>query len=120
LDDPAGAASFIAGVFLVGRDSLFADPAIIKEIDQVVSRMDAETFIAVLPNFRQAFTSFLPSETDRLGRMVAELYSSFGEVGISPNDIVHDELVTKEELILGMSLDKMAGEAMKKWGLANG
>ncbi|MFP3041174.1 DUF5682 family protein [Treponema primitia] len=110
-DSPDEAASFIGGVFLLGRDALFAGQAILEEIDRVIARMDDDEFLALLPNFRQAFTSFLPTETDRLGRMVAKLY------GASANDVIRAEIVSREELSLGMQLDKLAAAAMDKWGM---
>jgi hypothetical protein len=73
--------------------------------------MNDDEFLALLPNFRQAFTSFLPTETDRLGRMVAKLHS------LSANDVVRAEIVSREELSLGMRLDKLAEAAMDKWGM---
>jgi hypothetical protein len=111
-DTPDEAASFIGGIFLLGRDALFAGRRILEEIDQVIACMDDDKFLALLPNFRQAFTSFLPTETDRLGRMVAELH------GLSADDVIHAEIVTQEELSLGMQLDKLAAAAMDKWGIA--
>jgi hypothetical protein len=110
-DTPDEAASFIGGVFLLGRDALFAGHSILEEIDRVIARMDDDEFLALLPNFRQAFTSFLPTETDRLGRMVAKLHS------LSAGDVVRTEIVSQEELSLGMQLDKLAAAAMDKWGI---
>jgi hypothetical protein len=105
------AASFIAGVFLVGRDILFTEPRILAEIDRVVSAMDDEGFLAVLPYFRHAFTAFLPAETDRLGRMAAGLH------GLKAEEVPGAELVSREELALGMLADKKAAAAMEFWGL---
>jgi hypothetical protein len=109
VDDPADAASFIAGVFLIGRDALFAGDDVLREIDRVVAAMDDDSFIAILPNFRQAFTSFLPRESDRLGRMAAELCN------LNPDKVRRIEAITREELVMGISLDKKAAEAMAKW-----
>jgi hypothetical protein len=106
-------ASFIAGVFLVGRDILFAEPDILKEIDKIVSMLDDEAFLAALPHFRYAFTSFLPQETGRLGHMVADLYHLDGDT------FAMGERVSEQDLKLGMMLDKKAAEAMSAWGLYN-
>jgi hypothetical protein len=110
-DSPDEAASFIGGVFLLGRDALFAGRRILEEIDRVIAGMDDDEFLALLPNFRQAFTSFLPTETDRLGRMIAKLH------GTSVDDVVRTEIVSQEELSLGMQLDKLAAAALDKWGM---
>jgi hypothetical protein len=111
MDDAEDAASFIAGVFLIGRDVLFGGFEILEALDKVVSAMDDEDFLAALPNFRHAFTSFLPSETGRIGGMVARLY------GLSGEPVYISEQVSREELALGMTLDKKAAAALAKWGL---
>jgi hypothetical protein len=73
--------------------------------------MEDEEFLAALPNFRHAFTSFLPSETGRIGGMVANLY------GLSKESLLISEQVSREEMALGMTLDKKAKEALAAWGL---
>jgi hypothetical protein len=112
MDEPEDAASFIAGVFLIGRDVLFGGFEILEALDKVVSAMGDEDFLAALPNFRHAFTSFLPSETGRIGGMVAQLY------GLpSGEPVLVEEQLSREDLALGMTLDKKAAEALAKWGL---
>ena len=111
LDDPGEAASFIAGVFLISRDLLFGGFEIMKELDRIISRLDDESFLAALPNFRQAFTLFLPRELDRLGRVAAELH------GLSAENTVLSERVSQEELARGMVLDGKAVRALARWGL---
>jgi hypothetical protein len=105
------AAAFMAGVFFVGRDVVFTEEEILKEIDKVVAFMDDDSFLTALPHFRYAFTSFLPAETDRLGKMVAALYD------MAPEEIRRGELVTQEELVLALTADKKAEAALEKWGL---
>jgi hypothetical protein len=75
--------------------------------------LDDEAFLAALPHFRYAFTSFLPQETGRLGHMVADLYHLDGDT------FAMGERVSEEDLKLGMMLDKKAAEAMSAWGLYN-
>jgi hypothetical protein len=111
LDDPEDAAAFLAGIFLAGRDILFSGKNVLEEIDRVSARMDDGIFTEVLPAFREAFTVFLPAETDRLGRMAAELY------GASADEVVRGEIITREELTAGMILDRAAASAMEEWGL---
>jgi hypothetical protein len=105
------AASFIAGVFLIGRDVLFGGFEILEALDKVVGAMDDESFLAALPNFRHAFTSFLPSETGRIGGMVAQLY------GLSGETIRVAEQVSSDQLALGMRLDRKAATALDVWAL---
>jgi hypothetical protein len=108
-DSPGEAASFLAGVFLIGRDVLFSGDEVLKEIDRVVASVDDEAFLALLPTMRSAFTSFLPSETDRLAKMAAKLH------GVDSDELLKGELVTQSELALGMRLDGLAAEALAKW-----
>jgi len=110
IDQPEQAASFICGLFLIARDVLFMDPRILEAIDRVVvATVDNEKFLTLLPNFRYAFTSFLPAELNRLGRQIAE-YHQIDEVKLTGST-----LVSKEEVIQGMRLDALAAEALKIW-----
>jgi hypothetical protein len=43
--------------------------------------------------------------------MVAKLH------GASASDVVRTEIVSREELSLGMHLDKLAAAALDKWGV---
>lgn len=111
LGQPEQAASFICGVFLIARDVLFADGAILERIDRIIASMDGEQFLAVLPNLRYAFTSFLPAELERLGEMAAKPYRMQGQ------KLTGSSSVTQAEAVLGMRLDLLAAEELRKWGL---
>ena len=104
------AASFLCGVFLAARDVLFANEAVLARIDSTIARMGQETFLEVLPNLRYAFTSFLPAEIDRIGRMAAGLHGA-GELPYTAGG------VAKAELIDGMRRDAFAAAELAKWGL---
>lgn len=106
---PEQAASFICGLFLVARDVLFADVYILETIDRVIAHADRETFLTILPNLRYAFTGFLPAETDRLGRLVAEYHQ------VSENRLAGSTAVSQEEITEAMRLDALAAEALKTW-----
>lgn len=114
IGQPQQAASFVCGIFLAGRDALFAGGEVLAQIDAVVAAMDAETFLTVLPNLRLAFTSFLPAELDRIGDMAAQLHggASGGLRGLVP--------ITQAELSLGMAVDDFAAKELGKWGICNG
>lgn len=111
---PEQLASFVCGVFLAGRDALFADDAILERIDVAIRQMDQEAFLTVLPNLRYAFTCFLPMELDRIGEMVANHY------GFEDTAIHNTIEITQEDLALGMRLDHRAEEEMQKWGIGLG
>jgi hypothetical protein len=111
LENAADAASFIAGVFLAGRDALFAEGGVFEAIDRVVAHMDDEVFISILPNLRLAFTAFLPPETDRIARMASAAH------GGAAGDITNTYGISSEELEEGMMLDRKAAAQMRFWGL---
>jgi hypothetical protein len=108
---PEEAASFICGLFLVARDILFADNRILEAIDEVIGGADNETFLAILPNLRYAFTGFLPTELARLGRTVAEYHQ------VSEHTFEGSTVVSEEEVKEGMRLDALAADALNTWGL---
>ncbi|MDR2768475.1 MAG: DUF5682 family protein [Treponema sp.] len=111
LDDAPDAASFIAGVFLVGRDALFAESGVFEAIDRVIANMDDRVFVSILPNLRLAFTAFLPPETGRIAGMASAAHG--GDAG----DITNTYGISGEELEAGMTFDGEAAAQMRFWGL---
>lgn len=111
---PAQSSSFICGVFLIARDVLFADESIFEQISQTIEGMEQVQFLEMLPNLRYAFTSFLPAELERLGKMVAKRYHT------GDSQFAGSMAVTQEQLLLGVRLDNLAAAELDKWGLADG
>ncbi len=107
--EPEQAASFICGLFLIARDVLFMDNRILGTIDRVIASVDNEKFLTILPNLRYAFTSFLPMELDRLGRIVAEHHQ------VSETKLSGSLVLSQEDVAQGMKLDTLAAEALKLW-----
>ena len=68
--DQVGA--FLDGLFLTGRSLLLASRRLQGVVDQVVRELPQATFQRVLPDLRRAFTRFIPSEIEELGRRMAE------------------------------------------------
>lgn len=104
-------ASFICGIFLIARDILFASDVVLFQIDQVIKRMDTDTFLAALPNLRYAFTSFLPSEITRIAKDVAQQYDTSDLV------LTGSPVFTQAELEMGISRDEFAAQQLMEWGL---
>ncbi|MCI8650477.1 MAG: hypothetical protein HFG20_10230 [Anaerotruncus sp.] len=113
MGEPEQAASFICGVFLAGRDALFADPQVLEQLDRVIARMSETAFLEVLANLRYAFTSFLPTELDRVGRMVAQLHH------LREENLRGSDFVSQQEAMLAMKLDAAAASELRKWGLVS-
>ncbi len=111
---PEDAASFICGIFLIGRDALFSNPELTNRIDRIIASMSNEVFISVLPNLRYAFTSFLPSEINRIGTFITDKYR------VSETDFSGSSVITREELLMGMQSDQLALEQLKKWRMTDG
>lgn len=103
------AASFICGLFLVARDVLFMDNRILEALDRVIGNADNEAFLSILPNLRYAFTSFLPVELSRLGRIVAENHQ------VAESSLSGSMTVSQEEVTKAMRLDTRAAEALNVW-----
>ncbi|MCD7925454.1 MAG: DUF5682 family protein [Bacteroides sp.] len=106
---PEQAASFICGLFLVARDVLFMDSRILEAMDRVIGNADNEVFLSILPNLRYAFTSFLPMELNRLGRIIAENHQ------IAESRLSGSITVSQAEVTEAMQLDNRAAEALKVW-----
>lgn len=106
---PEQAASFICGLFLVARDILFMDNRILAAMDQVIGNAGNEAFLAILPNLRYAFTSFLPMELNRLGSIIAENHQ------VAESRLSGSLTVSQDEVAEAMRLDNQAAEALKVW-----
>ncbi len=109
--DSESAAEFLYGVILTGRDAVFTGEKILPSIDGAIRAMGEEEFMAALPRLRRAFTSFLPVETARIARLVAELH------GISAAGLAGSVAFSANEIIAARNADKRAEEMMRKWGL---
>jgi len=109
--ESADSAEFLAGVISAGRDIVMTSRSVLESIDKAIRRMDDDKFKAVLPRFRGAFTAFLPSETARISKNVAELYGTREEV------LTGSDVFSAGEIIRAAEYDSKARKIMEKWGL---
>ena len=109
MTQPEEAASFVCGLFLIARDVLFVDARIWQTINNILSKADNDTFLNILPNLRFAFTSFLPGEINRLGKMIADFHQ------VSEENFEGSMILSHEEISHAMRLDTLASENMQKW-----
>lgn len=100
---------FIAGILLISRDILFVSNDIIDKIDDIIKSLSNEDFLRVLPNFRYAFTSLMPSEIERLSKTIAVKYET------SSTNILENFDVDMEEIKKGMEIDAIVLKEMKNW-----
>jgi hypothetical protein len=72
---------FLLGFFTICREATWRDRDFMQEVNRIISEWDDGSFHSSLPELRLAFSQHTPQETDRVGRLVAELYSvdSIGE-----------------------------------------
>ncbi len=62
---------FLEGVFTAGKSVLLGGRRLLAAIDDVLAELDWDTFRAILPDLRRAFTQFIPSELDTIGVRVS-------------------------------------------------
>ncbi len=66
-------AGFLLGLLQAAPDLLLHTPELVAALNAALAAMEAEAFLAVLPDLRRAFTWLKPSETSRLAGQLAEL-----------------------------------------------
>ena len=104
-------ADFLAGIISAGRDIIFTSRTVLESVDSAVRRMEHDKFITVLPKLRGAFTAFLPSETARISKSVAELYCTTEE------RLSGSAVFSAKDIALAAQKDRIAAEIMRKWGI---
>lgn len=109
--DGEESALFLCGTFMAGRDIVFTDKRLLMQIDKVISSMDKDNFIKILPNLRYAFTNFIPSETKRISSIIS------GHYGVSADMLEGSIKYSSSEVTNASYIDKKAVDNMKKWGL---
>lgn len=106
-------AMFLSGIFMAGRDIVFTDKRLLAQIDRIISLMDNETFIKILPNLRYAFTNFTPAETERISGIISDKY------GVSQDMLSGSIRYSNEEVSNAVYADDKALQNLRKWGLAD-
>lgn len=110
--DGESSAEFLTGIISSGRDIIFTNSSVLESIDGAVRRMDNDKFREVLPLYRRAFTSFLPSETDRISRSIAEIY------GMEKESLGGSNIFGAAEIAHASDIDRQIRDMMKKWGMS--
>lgn len=105
-------ASLLQGLFFSARDLLLTDNEFLKQIDVLFCALDDDDFTAMLPQFRLAFSYFLPTETDRLGRSAAALHGASGKA-------MKQRAVNAADYSRAEALDAWAAQHLDDWGYGN-
>ncbi|GIO06623.1 hypothetical protein J31TS6_26510 [Brevibacillus reuszeri] len=103
-------APYLQGVFLVARDYLFYEDALLNDLNQMISSISYDEFVQVVPELRLAFTYFSPMEIIMLSEKVAALFETPVEDVLSP---FVDEKTMRE----ASRLDLRIKEEFAKWNL---
>ncbi len=72
-------AVFLRGLFTTARDIVLVGNEFIIITDKLVSGLEAEDFMEILPELRLAFSYFTPSEIDEIAKKAAALYGKSKE-----------------------------------------
>lgn len=106
------AASLLQGLFYAARDLLLTDHDFLKQIDALFCELEDDDFTSMLPQLRLAFSYFLPTETDRLGRSAAALH------GASAKEF-KQRAVNAADYSRAEALDAWAAAHLDDWGNGN-
>ncbi len=69
-------ADYLKGLFLTARDIVFAENDFLVMTDKLLTSMDTDDFMEILPSLRLAFSYFTPQEISETAETVAGLYNT--------------------------------------------
>lgn len=110
--DPAERLAFLGGVVAIARELLWTVPGIIATLDALVSGLDEEAFVALLPHLRLALMPLDPRETDRLAEEVAI------RIGAQPGQLAMQVDISEAELAANLALDRDLARVLARDGVA--
>ncbi|MDE5584568.1 MAG: hypothetical protein K2J08_12805 [Ruminococcus sp.] len=93
-------AEFLKGLFSTARDIILSDNSFLKMTDSLISEMEYNDFMEILPSMRLAFSYFTPSEIQDTAREVAELH------GTAKDDILKKKSIDENLFVFGENLDR--------------
>lgn len=92
-------AEFLKGLFCTARDIILSDESFLKMTDTLITEMEYDDFMEILPSMRLAFSYFTPSEIQDTAQSAAELHS------VNKNDILSRRAVDENMFLFGSQLD---------------
>lgn len=105
-------ADFLRGLFATARDIMLADDTFLRMTDDLVSGMDHDDFMEILPSLRLAFSFFTPSEIRTAANAVSELHNA------NRDDILRTAPVDEGLFLFGEVLDRDICRTIGKENLA--
>ncbi len=93
-------ALFLKGLFETARDIALTDESFLRMTDTLITGMELQDFLEVLPSLRLAFSYFTPSEIQSTAAAAAAIHAGTAE------DILRGKAVNEELYIFGAELDR--------------
>ncbi|MDR2869924.1 MAG: DUF5682 family protein [Deferribacteraceae bacterium] len=103
---------WLAGLFYTAWDIIFQHDDFIKGISAVLATLDEDSFMALLPDMRLAFSTFTPANVNRIAEIVAK--------SLSTGEDLTEVTVSEAALRQGIALDSFAAELLQTRGLMQG
>ena len=69
-------AEYLKGLFSTARDIVFFDEEFLRMTDSLITSIDYDDFLEILPSIRLAFSNFTPSEIKKCSSCVAEIHKT--------------------------------------------
>lgn len=69
-------AEFLKGLFSTARDIMLSDECFIEMADKLITEMEYDDFMEILPSMKLAFSYFTPAEIQDTARAVAKLHNT--------------------------------------------
>jgi len=98
---------FLSGLFISAWDLVFSDNRFIDGITSILSNFSHDDFMFVLPDLRLAFSTFTPSQIDKLAGIIAKI------MGVE-KDSVRLLGISEKLLSLGRDIDSYAVGVIKR------
>ena len=101
-------AEYLKGLFSAARDIMFGENDFLRMTDELITGMDSDDFIEVLPQLRLAFGYFTPQETAETAKAAAALHSG------KQAEIRFGKVIDEKLYKFGAKLDKEIMEIIEK------
>lgn len=94
-------AEYLRGLFSTARDIALTDNSFLEMADKLITGLEYDDFIEILPSLRLAFSSFTPSEIRLVSKAAAELH------GIADDDLLNKAAVDENLFDFGGDFDRI-------------
>lgn len=92
-------ADFLKGLFCTARDIILSDDSFLRMTDTLITEMEYDDFMEILPSMRLAFSYFTPAEIQDTAQSAAKLHN------VNRSDILNNRAVDENMFMFGSQLD---------------